>query len=118
MLLSTALAASPIDGAWRYGALVWHLKQEGEHLDFQLTSAGNNGWSYSAAADGREYPVTGLGPGLTVKLVSVSGTGFESVMLRNGKEMTRNKAMVTGGGYSLTTETTSHGASTRMILQR
>lgn len=118
VFVSAALAANPLDGLWRYGALVWHLKREGSHLDMKLTSVGGNGWSYSANADGKEYPVTGLGPGVTVKLLSVSATSFEAVLLRNGKEMTRNKAAVTGEGHSLTTETFAQGSSTRMILQR
>ena len=115
---SAAIAGNPIDGDWRYGSLVWHLLRAGNHLDLKLTSLGGNGWSYSANADGKEYPVTGLGPGVTVKLLSVNGTGFEAVLLRNGKEMTRNKALVTGAGHSLTTETFAQGSSTRMILQR
>ena len=119
MLATLALGAgSPIDGAWRYGVFVWHVKQEGKHLDLKVTSAGGNGWSYAASVDGKEYPVTGLGPGLTVKLLSVSGNGFEAVMLRNGKEVTRNKAAVTGEGHSLTTETSLGGTSTKMVLQR
>ncbi len=107
-----------MEGDWRYGALVWHLKRAGNRLEFKTTSAGGNGWSYTAAADGKEYPVTGLGPNLTVKLLKLSATGFEAVLYRNGKEMTRNQATVTGAGHSLTTETFSQGTSTRMILQR
>jgi hypothetical protein len=111
-------SSKTLDGDWRYGAVVWHLKHAGNHLDMKLTSAGGNGWSYSANADGKEYPVTGLGPGVMVKLLNVSATGFEAVLLRNGKEMTRNKAVITGEGYSLTTETFAQGSSTRVIMQR
>ncbi len=118
MFVSVVLAAATIDGAWRYGAVVWHLKHSGKHLEMELTTAGGKGWSYAANADGKEYPVNGLGPGVMVKLLSVSDKGFEAMLLRNGREITRNKAVLTGEGFSLTTETIAQGSSTRMILQR
>ncbi len=115
--LAAALAfADPIDGVWRRGGMRWDVKHSGNHVEVKVTAVGGSSYTYSASSDGKEYPVTGFIPGTTVKLLSVSDHGFETSMIRNGKEMSRTKSSVSADGKLLNSETFSNGSSSRMIF--
>ncbi len=116
LLATLAWGADPIEGVWRRGGLRWDVKRSGKQLEVKVTAVGGSTYSYTAAPDGKEYPVIGFIPGTTVKLLNVTDRGFETVMLRNGKEFTRTKNAVAPDGKLLNSETFSGGSSTRMIF--
>ncbi len=117
-LLSVALAcaADPIEGVWRRGGLRWDLKKLGPKMEVKVTAMGGNSYTYTAAPDGKDYPVTGFLPGTTVRLLSVTGRGFETVMFLNGKEFSRTRNSVTQDGKLLNSETSQNGSSSRLIF--
>ena len=102
--------------SWRRGGMRWDLKHNGNRIEVKVTAVGGAAYTYSAAADGKEYPVNGFVPGTTVKLISVTDRSFETAMIRNGKELSRTKSSVSADGKMLNSETFSNGSSSHMIF--
>jgi len=116
LLAGAAFATEPIEGVWRRGGLRWDVKHPGKQLEVKVTAMGGNTYTYSAAPDGKEYPVTGFMPKTTVKLLNVSDHGFELVMYLNGKEFSHTKNAVTQDGKLLNSDTSQNGSSSRLIF--
>jgi hypothetical protein len=116
LLAAAAAAAQPIEGVWRRGGLRWDVKHPGKQLEVKVTAMGGNTYTYTAAPDGKEYPVTGFMPKTTVKLLSVSDHGFELVMFLNGKEFSHTRNAVTQDGKLLNSDTSQNGSSSRLIF--
>jgi hypothetical protein len=116
LLATAAAAAQPIEGVWRRGGLRWDVKHPGKQLEVKVTAMGGNTYTYTAAPDGKEYPVTGFMPKTTVKLLSVSDHGFELVMFLNGKEFSHTRNAVTQDGKLLNSDTSQNGSSSRLIF--
>ena len=115
--LTAALGfAGALDGVWRRGGVRWDVKRAGNHLEVKVTAVGGSSYTYSAANDGKEYPVNGFLPGTTVRLVSISDRGFETAMIRNGKELSRTKSQVSADGKLLNAETFAGGSSSHMVF--
>ncbi len=102
--------------SWRRGGLRWDVKHTGNRVEVKVSAVGGAAYTYAAAADGKEYPVNGFVPGTTVKLVSITPRSFETVMIRNGKELSRTKSTVSTDGAILNSETFSNGSSSHMIF--
>jgi len=115
-LVTGVLAAEPIEGVWRRGGLRWDVKKLGSKMEVKVTAMGGNTYTYTAAPDGKDYPVTGFIPGTTVRLLSVTDRGFETVMFLNGKEFSRTRNSVAPDGKLLNSETSQNGSSSRLIF--
>ncbi len=111
-----ASAAEPIEGVWRRGGLRWDVKKIGKQLDVKVTAMGGNAYTYTVSPDGQAHPVIGFIPGTTVKVLSMTDRGFETVMFLNGKEFSRTKNAVTPDGKLLNSETSQNGSSSRLIF--
>ncbi len=116
ILVTAAFGTEPIEGVWRRGGLRWDLKKTAGKLNVKVTAMGGNMYSYTAAADGREYPVTGFIPGTTVRVLSMTDRGFDIVLFLNGKEFSRTKNSVAPDGKLLNSETSQNGSSSRLIF--
>jgi len=116
LVVTASWATEPIEGVWRRGGLRWDIKKSGKQLDVKVTAMGGNSYTYKATPDGKAYPVVGFIPGTTVKLLTMTDRGFETILFLNGKEFSRTRNTLAPDGKILNSETSQNGSSSRLIF--
>ncbi len=120
---ATALQADPFAGTWtlnvakskydpgpapKSGAVTFSTS--GKSVKAIVAGVTDTGekmqWEYTAAADGKDYPITGNNPnGDTVVLKQLSPNSFETTMKLKGKVTVVNVRTVAADGKTLTVTT-------------